>query len=114
MALDIIETNLFKEPKEIIKKSIPRYRCNLTFKSNAFDFINLPKILRSKEVCDNLPSNLDVFDIPMVVYILILSIASTLFNYKQFVLYLILPYLVGSLWVKPADYKSSPLFSVFS
>ena len=31
MALDIIETKLFKEPKEIIKKSIPKYRCNLTF-----------------------------------------------------------------------------------
>ena len=46
MALDIIETKLFKEPKEIIKKSIPKYRCKLTFKSKAFDFINLPKILR--------------------------------------------------------------------
>ena len=47
MALDIIETKLFKEPKEIIKISIPKYRCNLTFKSKAFDFINLPEILRS-------------------------------------------------------------------
>ena len=41
MTLDIIETNLFKEPKEIVKKSIPKYRCNLTFKSKVFDFINL-------------------------------------------------------------------------
>ena len=47
MALDIIETKLFKEPKEIIKKSISKFRCNLTFKIKAFDFINLPKILRS-------------------------------------------------------------------
>ena len=31
MALDIIETKLFKDPKEIIKKFIPKYRCNLTF-----------------------------------------------------------------------------------
>ena len=31
MAVDIIETKLCKEPKEIIKKSIPKYRCNLTF-----------------------------------------------------------------------------------
>ena len=46
MALYIIETKLFKEPKEFIKKSISKYRCNLTFKSKAFDFINLPKILR--------------------------------------------------------------------
>ena len=50
MALDIIETKLFKEPKEIIKKSIPKCRCSLTFKSKAFEFINLPKIVRSKEV----------------------------------------------------------------
>ena len=48
MALDITETKLFKEPTEIIKKSIAKYTCNLTFKSKAFDFINLPKILRSK------------------------------------------------------------------
>ena len=40
MALDIIETKLFKEPKEIIEKSIPKYRCNLSFKSKVFDFIN--------------------------------------------------------------------------
>ena len=45
MALDITETKLFKEPKEIIRKFIPKYRYNLTFKSKVFDFISLPKIL---------------------------------------------------------------------
>ena len=85
MALDIIETKLFIQPKKIFKKPIPKYRCNITFKSRAFDFINLPKILRSKEVCDNLPSNFDVSDMPIVVNP---SIRSTLFNYKQFVLHL--------------------------
>ena len=49
IALDIIETKLFKEPKEIIKKSISKYRCNLLFKSKAFDFTNIPQILRSKK-----------------------------------------------------------------
>ena len=80
MAPDIIETKLFKEPQEITKKS----RCNLTFKGKAFDFINLPNILRSKEVCDNLPFNFCISDSPMVVYNLILSYRSILFNYKQF------------------------------
>ena len=42
MALDTSEHKLFKEHKEIIKKSIPKYRSNLTFKSKVFDFINLP------------------------------------------------------------------------
>ena len=32
MAVDIIETKLFKEPKDIIKKSIPKYRFNETLK----------------------------------------------------------------------------------
>ena len=31
MAVDITETKLFKEPNEVIKKCIPKYRCNLTF-----------------------------------------------------------------------------------
>ena len=88
MALDIIETKLFNEPKEILKKSIPKYRCNSTFKSKAFYFINLSKILRSKEVCDNLLSNFDISDIPMVVYNLNPSNRWTLFNYKQLVLHL--------------------------
>ena len=78
----------FKETKEIIKKYFPKYRCNLTFKSKAFDFINLPKILRSKEVWDHLPSNFNISGIPMVFYNLNPSIRSTLFNYKQFVLHL--------------------------
>ena len=86
MALDTTETKLFKEPEEILKRS--KYKCNLTFKSSTFDFINLPKILRSKEVCDNFPSNFDIFDIPVVVYNLDPSTRSTLFNYKHFVLHL--------------------------
>ena len=88
MALDIIQTKLFKEPNEIIKKYIPKYRCNLTFKSKAFDFINLLKILKSKEVCDNLLSNFDIFHIPMALYHLNSSIRLTLFNYKQLLLHL--------------------------
>ena len=88
MVVDITETKLFKKPKEIIKKFIPKYRCNLTSKSKAFVFINIPKILRSKEVCDNRPSNFNISDIPMVVYNLNPSIRSTLFDYKQFALHL--------------------------
>ena len=67
MVLYIIEIKLFKEPKETIEKSFTKYRCNWTFESKAFDFINLPKILRCKEVCNNLPSNFAIFDIAMVV-----------------------------------------------
>ena len=78
--------NYLRKPKEIIKKSIAKYRCNLTFKSKAFDFINLLKILRYKKLCDNFTSNFDISDITMVVYNLNPSVRSTLFNFKQFVL----------------------------
>ena len=59
MALDIIEIKLFKEPKKSITKSIPKYRCNSTFRSKAFDFMDLPKIL-------NPLSNFEISDILMV------------------------------------------------
>ena len=85
MALDITETKLFNE---IIKNYFLKYRCNLTFTSKSFDFIDLPKTLRSKEVCDNPPSNFYISDIPMVVYNLNPSIRSILLSYKQFVLHL--------------------------
>ena len=64
IGLDVTETKLFKESRKL--KSIPKYRLILNFKSKAFDFINLPEIeiLRSIEVCDNLPSNCDISDIP--------------------------------------------------
>ena len=82
--MHIIQTKLFEKPKEITKKSIPKYRCNLTFKSKAFDFINLPKIFRSKEVCDNLTSDFDISDISLVVYNLNPSIRSTLLAINNF------------------------------
>ena len=44
IAMGITETKLFKEPRETIEKSIPKYICNLVFKSKAFDFISLPKL----------------------------------------------------------------------
>ena len=55
----------------------------MTFKSKSFDFINLPKLLRSKKVDNNLPFNVEVSDIPMVIYNLNSSIRSTHFNYKD-------------------------------
>ena len=49
MALDIIETKLFKEPKETTENYFPKYRSNWTFKSKAVDFINFPKIINGKK-----------------------------------------------------------------
>ena len=68
MGLDITETKLFKEPKETTEKCFPKYRSNWTFESKAFDFINFTKIIRRKEMCNNLLSNVGISYIPMVIY----------------------------------------------
>ena len=88
MALDIIETKLFKEPKETIKICIPKYRCNLSLSDVSLLILSIFLKLRLKEVCGIFPFNFDISDFPMVVYTLSPSIRSTIFNYKQFVLHL--------------------------
>ena len=42
----------------------------------------MEKILKSKKVYDNLPSNFDIYDIPIAVYNLNPSVRSALFHYK--------------------------------
>ena len=49
--------------------------------SKAFNFINLAKVLRQKEVCDNLQSKSNISDTLVVVYNINSSFKSTLFNY---------------------------------
>ena len=55
MALDIIETRLYKSPPPKKKKEIPKYKVTIPFVSKAMDFINLPKLLRSHESHSNMP-----------------------------------------------------------
>ena len=77
--------NYIKVSLASIKKHTPKYRRNLTFKSKAFDFINLSRILRSEDVCDNLPSSFNISAIPMVVYNLSPSLrSSTLLTINNF------------------------------
>lgn len=80
MDIDIIEIKSYKEPKATIinLNTIPKYRGNSTFKSETFNYINLNKILISKEVCINLPSTFGISEIPIVVYYLNFSIRTTL------------------------------------
>ena len=84
-ALDIIESKLFVEPTQPSKRTIPKYRVDISFVNKGLDFINLPSILRSNEVIENCPFQLEKSEIPMVVYSLNQSIRSKIFNYKDFV-----------------------------
>ena len=85
MTIDIIDTKLYKPPPVKIKRKPPKYRLNLPFVSKAFDFINLPHILRSESCVNVLPDFLIEDDIPMVVYSLQSPIRSSIFNYTKFV-----------------------------
>jgi len=85
MALDIIESKLFKPRKPQKQKSIPKYKVNIEFVNKALDFINLPQILRSKNIKNNSPLLMEETDVPMVVYSLSQTIRSKVFNYKKFV-----------------------------
>ena len=86
MALDIIETRIYKPPPEKKKKKIPKYKVTIPFVNKAMDFINLPKLLRSNELQCNMPPVMEDGDIPMVVYSLSQPIRSKILNYKKFVL----------------------------
>ena len=85
LALDIIESKLYKPPKPMKKKSIPKYKLNIEFVSKALNFINLPQILRSTNVKENSPILMEETDVPMVVYSLSQTIRSKVLNYKKFV-----------------------------
>ena len=85
LVIDLIETKLYRKVKDKVKRKAPKYRLNLIFTSKAYDFINLPKILRSEAVANNIPPDVKEDEIPMVVYKLAPPIRSTIFNYTKFV-----------------------------
>ena len=85
MALDIIETRIYKPPPSKPKRTVPKYRISIPFLNKAMDFINLPQIVRSKAAKDSMPSILSDDDIPMIVYSLAQPIRSRILNYKKFV-----------------------------
>ena len=85
MALDLIETKMYKPRAPKAVKSIPNYKITIPFVNKALDYINLPQILRSNEVKSNIPDLMEVLDIPMIVHCLKPSIRSRVLNYKKFV-----------------------------
>ena len=66
MALDIIETKIYRPPPQKVEKKLPKYRVNIPFINKAMDFINLAKLLRSNELASNMPPVMQSEDILMV------------------------------------------------
>ena len=85
MAIDIINTRLYKPPPVKPKRKPPKFSIRIPFTSKAMDFINLPRILRSDIIKEGRPAVMTDDDIPMVVYRLTDPIRSTILNYSKFV-----------------------------
>ena len=85
MAIDIINTRLFKPQPVKPKRNPPKHRIRLQFTSKAMDFISLPRILRSDVLKESRPAVMTDDDIPMVVYKLTPPIRSAILNYSKFV-----------------------------
>ena len=85
MAIDIINTRLYKPPPIKRKRKPSKYSIRIPFTSKAMDFINLPRILRSDIIKECRPDVMTDDDIPMVVYRLTDPIRSTILNYSKFV-----------------------------
>ena len=87
MIIDIIDTKLYRPLPTKKRKPRPKFRMDIRFSSKAFDFINLPKLLRHRDVLDVISNSPDLTeeDIPSVVYTLTDPIRRKIFNYNKFV-----------------------------
>ena len=85
MGIDLIETKLYKPLPPKVKRKAPKYQLKCLFANKAFDFINLPKILRTKSILDLMPAEVKEDEVPMLVFKLTEPIRSTIMNYSNFV-----------------------------
>ena len=87
MALDIIDTQLYVPIPPKPKRKRPKFQLKLCFNNKSFDFINLAKILRDREVKEivHRTDGFEEDDIPSIVFSLNEPIRSKIFNYSKFV-----------------------------
>ena len=83
--VDFIESKLYSIRNNVKKKQPPKNVCKIYFDNKAIEMINLSRILRDKSLDQILPSVPNKFTVPMVTYKLSPPIASTIFNFKNFV-----------------------------
>ena len=81
--LDIIDTKLYKVPKEI-KKIRPKYICTVNFDNKAIEAIRLSQIFNHPNTVNKLPPDMQTKDdIPMVTFKLNNTIRNKILNYKE-------------------------------
>ena len=81
-ALDIISSHVWKPSPAIKRKQPSKFRLNVQFCNKGIDFINLPQILNQPDLVKLLPASFKDKP-PMVVFELVKSIRSKIFNYKK-------------------------------
>ena len=80
--LDIISSHVWK-PSPSIKRTPPnKFRLNVNFCNKGIDFINLPQILNNSDLTKLLPPSFKNKP-PMVVFDLVKSVRSKIFNHKK-------------------------------
>ena len=85
MALDMIDCRIYS-PRPSKKKRQPlKNTIHVEFCNKGVELVNLPSILHDKEVLDSIPSIINEFSPPTVVYSLEPAIGTKIFNFNKFV-----------------------------
>ena len=85
LALDFIETKIYRSPIPSTIKSHPKNICKIKYVNKGVEFINLPRMLNDSKLQNYLPSIPLKFETPMITYKLEPSIACKIFNFNKFV-----------------------------
>ena len=108
MAMDIIDSKIFKPPPVIKKKTPPKNICKIFFDNKAVELINLSRIFNDPVVKGAIPDLPSVFDTPTIVYNLSNSIGSHIFNYNKFVNTLDINSFINDETILPCECEGSP------
>ena len=106
--IDIIESKLYKPPKDKPARGSCKSVCKVYFDNKGIELINLPRILRDNSLAETLPSTPTKFSIPMVAYKLQNPIGSEIFNFNKFVKNLDVDAFLGDENTLPCNCDNSP------
>ena len=84
MALDLIESRIYKPVSCVKPKKVPKYMIKIKFVNKGIDMINIGKILNEKTVINALPYQFDKSENISTIYKLNKTIRSKIFNHKSF------------------------------
>ena len=108
MALDLIESRIYKPFSSGKTKTIPKHMIKINFVNKGIDMINIGKILNEKNVVNTLPSLFDKSDKISTIYKLSNTIRSKIYNHKSFLQNLDTAEIIKKQNDLPCDCNDSP------